>query len=109
MAEAVPPLPVVIVTVETLAPEALMKLAPLLFTGMVRVTVSFAPELVPPVTVAMMTLVCSPLTVAGEALSAIDAPAPELLVIVTALKAPLERRPCTVSWTEVPVKFVPDL
>jgi hypothetical protein len=30
-------------------------------------------------------------------------------VIVTALKDPLERTPCTVSWTEVPVKFVPDL
>ena len=72
---AVPPPPVVIVIVETLAPEASRKCPPLLFTGIISVTVSFTPALVPPVTVAVMLVVCPPLTAAGVALRVRAAPA----------------------------------
>src|SRR3989339_2197066 len=98
MAEAMPPLPVVIVIVDTLTPAALMKLAPLSLTGMVRVTTSLAPELVPPVTVAVMTLVCPPLTEVGDAARARTAPAgPALRVIQTAFDEPFARPARTVS------------
>jgi hypothetical protein len=60
------PLPLAVTVIEeTLDPLALMKLAPLEFTGREKTTA--APELLSPVTVAVMMLVCPLLTEVGDA------------------------------------------
>jgi hypothetical protein len=70
MADAIPlPLAATVIE-ETLDPLALMKLAPLEFTGREKITA--APELSSPVTVAVMMLVCPPLTEVGDAATETD-------------------------------------
>jgi hypothetical protein len=65
------PLPLAVSVIEeTLDPPALMKLAPLAFTGRVKVTA--APALSSPVTVAVMMLVCPALTEVVDAATETD-------------------------------------